>query len=72
MDPLQFAYQSWLGVEDAIIYPRNQVYAHLDKLESTVRVFFSSAFNTIRLALLGEKLIAIQVDAPLMSWIVNS
>ncbi len=32
---------------------------------------FSSAFNTIRPALLGEKLTAMQVDSPLVSWIVD-
>lgn len=44
LDPLQFAYQPRIGVEDAIIYLLNRVYAHLDKPRSTVRVtFFSSA-----------------------------
>lgn len=40
LDPLQFAYQPRLGVEDAIIYLLNCVYAHLDKPASTVRVMF--------------------------------
>ena len=49
LDPLQFAYQPRIGVEDFIIYLLNRVYAHLDKPASTVRVRFfelSSAFNT--------------------------
>ncbi len=74
IDPLQFAYQPHQGVEDAIIYMLDRAYTHLDKAASTVRVMFfdfSSAFNTIRLALLGEKLTAMQVDASLVSWIVN-
>ncbi|KAI4887653.1 hypothetical protein NFI96_006166, partial [Prochilodus magdalenae] len=74
LDPLQFAYQPRLGVEDAIIYLLNRVYAHLDKPASTVRVMFfdfSSAFNTIQPALLGDKLNVLQVDAPLVSWIVD-
>ncbi|KAI4873724.1 hypothetical protein NFI96_000464 [Prochilodus magdalenae] len=74
LDPLQFAYQPRLGVEDAIIYLLNRVYAHLDKPASTVRVMFfdfSSVFNTIRPALLGDKLNMMQVDAPLVSWIVD-
>ncbi len=33
--------------------------------------YFSSAFNTIHPALLSEKLTAMQVDASLVSWIVN-
>ncbi|KAI4899972.1 hypothetical protein NFI96_015155 [Prochilodus magdalenae] len=74
LDPLQFAYQPRLGVEDAIIYLLNRVYAHLDKPASTVRVMFfdfSGAFNTIQPALLGDKLNVMQVDAPLVSWIVD-
>ncbi|KAI4902472.1 hypothetical protein NFI96_003096 [Prochilodus magdalenae] len=74
LDPLQFAYQPRLGVEDAIIYLLNRVYSHLDKPASTVRVmffYFSSAFNTIQPALLGDKLNVMQVDAPLVSWIVD-
>ncbi|KAJ8342067.1 hypothetical protein SKAU_G00319950 [Synaphobranchus kaupii] len=74
LDPLQFAYQPRLGVEDAVIYLLNRAYAHLDKPASTMRVVFmdfSSAFDTIRPALLGKKLTAMQVDAPLVSWIVD-
>ena len=55
LDPLQFAYQPRRGVEDAIIYLLNRIYAHLDKPTSTVRVMFfdfSSALNTIYPALL--------------------
>ncbi len=74
LDPLQFAYQPQIGTEDAIIYLLNRVYTHLDKTASTVRVIFfdfSSAFNTIRPALLGERMTAMQVDSPLVSWIVD-
>ncbi|KAL7870356.1 hypothetical protein SRHO_G00078530 [Serrasalmus rhombeus] len=63
LEPLQFAYQPRLGVEDAIIYLLNQVYAYLDKPASTVRIMFfdfSSALNTIRPALLGDKLTTMQ------------
>ncbi|XP_049911756.1 uncharacterized protein LOC126397200 [Epinephelus moara] len=74
LDPLQFAYQPRIGVEDALIYLLNRIYAHLDKPGSTVRVTFfdfSSAFNTIRPALLGDKLTAMLVNPPLVSWIVD-
>ena len=63
-DPLHFAYQPRLGVEDGIIYLLNRVYTHLDKPTCTVGVMFfdfSSAFNIIRPALLGEKMAAMQV-----------
>ncbi len=56
-------------MEDAIIF-----LLHLDRLGSTVRVMFfdfSSALNTIEPALLGSKLTAMQVDAPLVFCIVN-
>ena len=68
-DPLQFAYQPRLGVEDGIIYLLNRVYTHLDKPASTVRVMlfdFSSVFW-----LLGEKMAVMQVEAPIVSWIVD-
>lgn len=32
---------------------------------------FSSVFNTIWLALQGQKVAAMQVEAPVVSWIVN-
>ena len=74
LDPLQFAYQQTLGVEDAITFLLHRARAHLDRLGSTVRIMFmnfSSAFNTIRPALLGSKLTAMQVDPPLVSWITD-
>ena len=73
-DPLQFAHQPCLRVEDSIIYLLNRVYTHLDKPVSTVRVMFfdfSSAFNTIRSAPLGGKVAAMQVEGPSVSWIVD-
>ncbi|KAK0155358.1 hypothetical protein N1851_002315 [Merluccius polli] len=74
IDPLQFAYQHHLGVDDAIIFLLNRADTHLDKAASMVRVMFfdfSCAFNTIRPALLSEKLTAMQVDTSLVYWIVN-
>ncbi|KAK0140949.1 hypothetical protein N1851_022059 [Merluccius polli] len=65
LDPLQFAYQPRLGVEDTIIFLHHRACAHLDRPGSTVSIMFldfSSAFNTIRPALLGSKLMAMQVD----------
>lgn len=77
-NPLQFTYQPCHGVDGTIIYQLNRVYTHLDKPASTVRImfffifsFFSSTFDTIRPALLAEKLTAMQVDSSLVSWIVD-
>ena len=74
LDPLQFGHQPRLGVEDTIIYQLDRVYAHLDKPESTVRIMFfdfSSVFNTIRPALLGDKLTADASRCFPRSWIVD-
>lgn len=74
LDPLQFAYQAHLGVDDAIIYLLHRAHSHLDRAGSAVRIMFfdfSSAFNTIQPSLLGEKLMAMQVDAPLVTWIMD-
>lgn len=40
LDPLQFAYRSEVGVEDAIIYLLQQAHSHLDKAGSIVRIMF--------------------------------
>ncbi|TWW68206.1 hypothetical protein D4764_19G0000040 [Takifugu flavidus] len=51
MDPLQFAYQPSIGVDDAVIYLLHTFLTHLEKAGSTVRIMFfdfSSAFNTIQ------------------------
>jgi len=74
LDPLQFAYQSRIEVEDAIIFLLYRAYTHQEEAGSSVSVMFfdfSSAFNTIRHALPGTKLLDMQVDAPLVAWITN-
>ncbi|TWW67277.1 hypothetical protein D4764_02G0003180 [Takifugu flavidus] len=71
-DPLQFAYQLKVGVDEAVIYLLQRAYSSLDRQNTTVRVMFfdfSSAFNTIQPRLLRAKLENRQVDAPLVSWI---
>ncbi|XP_078802203.1 uncharacterized protein LOC144991899 [Oryzias latipes] len=71
-DPLQFAYQPKVGVEDALLYLLQRAYSSLEKPNTTVRIMFfdfSSAFNTIQPRLMREKLEKMQVDAPLVSWI---
>uniref|UniRef100_A0AAQ6IRP3 Reverse transcriptase domain-containing protein n=1 Tax=Anabas testudineus TaxID=64144 RepID=A0AAQ6IRP3_ANATE len=75
LDPLGwFAYQPHIGVDDAIIHLLHRTYTHLDKPGGLVRIMFfdfSSAFNTIRPALLGGKLKKMQVNTPLISWIMD-
>lgn len=40
MDPLQFAYQDKVGVDDVIIYQLHRASSHLEGSESTVKVMF--------------------------------
>ncbi|KAI3365706.1 hypothetical protein L3Q82_010151, partial [Scortum barcoo] len=56
LDPLQFAYQPHLGVDDAVIYLLQRAHMHLDGGGGTVRITFfdfSSVFNTIQPAATG-------------------
>jgi len=51
LDPLQFACQAKVGVDDVIIYLLHRVYSHLGKPRGTLRIIFfdfSSTFNTIQ------------------------
>ncbi|TWW71207.1 RNA-directed DNA polymerase from mobile element jockey [Takifugu flavidus] len=74
MDPLQFAYQPSIGVDDAVIYLLHTSLTRLEKAGSTVRIMFfdfSSAFNTIQPRLLGDKLQVAGVDHHLTTWILD-
>ncbi|KAI4893514.1 hypothetical protein NFI96_020874, partial [Prochilodus magdalenae] len=73
-DPLQFAYREKVGVEDAILYLLHRAHSHLDKGGCAVRVMFfdfSSAFNTIQPLLLRDKLMKVEVDMHLVTWITD-
>lgn len=57
-DPLHFAYQPKVRVDDAVMYLLQRAYFSLDRLNTTVRftIFdFSSAFNTIQPRLFRDK-----------------
>ncbi len=56
LDPLLFAYQPKVGVEDAIIFLLQRAYAHLDSPGCT--------------SLLGSKPTVMQVNAPLVMWTI--
>ena len=73
-DPVQFAYCSGRGVDDAILTLMHYIHEHLDKSQNYVRtlfVDFSSAFNTIQPHLLIEKLIKMCVNPRISLWINN-
>ncbi|KAI3376800.1 hypothetical protein L3Q82_000084 [Scortum barcoo] len=72
MDPLQFAYQPGIGVDDAVIYLLQRSLSHLEDAGNTVRITFfdfSSAFNTIHPSLLRVKL---ERAGPVTSWLHGS
>ncbi|KAJ8361582.1 hypothetical protein SKAU_G00181070 [Synaphobranchus kaupii] len=74
LDPLQFAYQPGIGVDDAVIYLQHRSLSHLESSGSYVRVMFfdfSSAFDTIQPSLLRGKLEGAGVDHHLTAWIIN-
>lgn len=59
LDPLQFAYQSGKGVEDAKLFILDRVYKHLEQPKSHARLLFadfSSAFNKMQPNILTERL----------------
>ncbi len=59
LDPLQFAYQSNKGVDDAKPFILDKVCEHLEKPKSHIRLLFadfSSAFNKMQPHILIEKL----------------
>ncbi|KAI4894644.1 hypothetical protein NFI96_001032 [Prochilodus magdalenae] len=59
---------------DAILYLLHRTHSHLDKGGCAVRVMFfdfSSAFNTIQPLLLRDKLMKMEVDMHLVTWITD-
>ena len=74
-DPLQFAYRTHRGVQDATITLLNLIYKHLEGSKNHVSLLFvdfSSAFNTIQPHLLVEKLIEyFYLDCNIVGWILD-
>ena len=75
LDPLQFAYRTGKGVEDAKLFILNELYKHLEKPGAHARVLFadfSSAFNTIQPHILANKLISnFRLDNQLILWVIE-
>ena len=72
LDPLQFAYKSKRGVEDASLTLLDTVTRHLDSPNSFVRILFmdfSSAFNTVNINTLLHRLQQLHVNPTLTLWI---
>ena len=72
-DPLQFAYRSGRGVDDALTYLLHIIIKHLEQVKSYIRALyidFSSAFSTIVPEFLIEKLHHVMKVNPYLSlWI---
>lgn len=69
LDPLQFAYKSKPGVEDARLTLVDTVMKHLDSSNSYVRILFmdfSSAFNTVNINTLLNHLQGLQVNTTMI------
>ena len=74
IDPLQFAYQAHIGVEDAIVTLLHIITKNLEISGTYIRILFvdfSSAFNTIRAKNLVEKLLKLNVDTHTIKWIIS-
>ena len=72
LDPLQFAYKTKRGVEDATVTLLDLCCRHLDKPRTFIRILmmdFSSAFNTIQSHLLLKRLLDLDVSPSLVLWI---
>lgn len=75
LDPLQFAYRTKRGVQDATITLLNYICKHLDSPNNHVRLMFvdfSSAFNTIQPHLLIQRLRDnFGLEGSIVGWILD-
>ena len=75
MDPFQFAYQRNRSVDDAILHVLHNIYSHLDKPGTSIRLMFydfSSAFSTIQPHLLADKLTQHKnINAAAVLWVLD-
>ena len=74
LDPLQFAYRLNRSTDYAIALATNTALTHLDKRNTYVRMLFvdySSAFNTIIPSKLDSKLIDLDPETSIWSWIYD-
>ena len=75
LDPMQFAYRSSRGVEDALLTINDQITSHLDKGSGNyariLYVDFSSAFNAMNTRTLLEKLQMLGINYFIIQWFRN-
>lgn len=71
-DPLQFAYRSKRGTDDALLVLLNTVTKHLMQANAYARVLFldfSSAFNSMKINILLKRLTDLNINSGLILWI---
>jgi hypothetical protein len=75
IDPLRYAYCMSRGVDDAKIFILDTVHRHLELPKSSVRLLFadfSSAFNTLQLHILANKLSSrFYLEDQLILWLLD-
>ncbi len=74
LDPLQFAYRTGRGVQDATVTLLNLLYKHPEGSKNHARLLFidfASAFNIIQPHVLVEKLESFNLDPCLVGWIFD-
>ena len=75
LDPLQFAYRTGRGVDDAKLFILNSLYKHLEKPGAHARILFadfSSAFNTVQPYILVQRLLSdFKLTHQLVQWILD-
>ena len=75
LDPLQFAYRTGKGFEDAKLLILDKVYNHLEKPTAHAKILFadfSSAFNLMQPQILAHQLISdFNLGNQLVAWIVD-
>ncbi len=74
LDILQFAYRPQRGTENATLTMVDTIASHLQQAKSYTRVLFidyTSAFNTMQIHLLLERLLVLGVNRLIIHWIKN-
>lgn len=75
MDPLQFAYHTSRGIDDAKTSILDGIHKHLELPESSIRLLFtdfSSAFNNLQPHILATKLSShFHLDDQVILWILD-
>jgi len=72
LDPLQFAYKTARGTDDATLTLCNLVSEHIQQTSNYARILFidfSSAFNSIKIDVLLQRLLDLRVNGGLIWWI---